>query len=168
MICKACGIDKPISAFYTDKTVKSGLMSKCKECTKKRVKEYARKNKEHISEYHKQYHLTYKEEQKKQNAQYKRKIQDLKTPCVKCGETRLYVIDFHHVNPSQKQFNINRKTSKTNFSIIENEASKCVSLCRNCHAEFHYFYGQNPEKPVEALHEYLNKEWSENVINGLL
>jgi hypothetical protein len=31
-------------------------------------------------------------------------------------------------------------------------------LCRNCHKEFHYFYGTKPKKPVESLSEYLGEE----------
>ena len=157
MVCKICGIDKPITEFYADNSVKSGIMSKCKECTKANVaKRYAEKKKE-ILDYHHLYYLRHKDKQREQDVDYHNRIQHLKTPCVKCGEDRLYVIDFHHINPSEKAFNINRKTCKSDFSVIENEVSKCVSMCRNCHAEFHYFYGVNPENPVEALNEYLNE-----------
>ena len=36
-----------------------------------------------------------------------------------------------------------------------NEIKKCVCLCSNCHDEFHYFYGDHPNDPVEALTKYL-------------
>ena len=86
---------------------------------------------------------------------YKEKVDSLKTPCCKCGDPRLYVIDFHHINPEEKSFNINRKRSKSDFSIIENEVKKCVCLCRNCHMEFHHFYGVKPKDPINALNNYL-------------
>lgn len=158
MVCSHCGIDKPLSEFYKDKSVKSGHMSKCKECTKKQVsKRYAEKR-ESILIYYRNYHIGYRDKQIEKYSDYKKKIQALKTPCAKCGENRLYVIDFHHIDPSKKAFNINRKTAIKDFSIIEKEAAKCISLCRNCHAEFHYFYGGNPEHPVEALEEYLGRK----------
>lgn len=157
-VCRCCKDVKPIDDFYKARGEKYGVSGKCKECTKKAVTEYAKKHTLEISAYHKEYHKHYREKQMRQDAEYKSKIQRLKTPCLKCGEDRLYVIDFHHIEPSKKSFNINRKTAKTNFSIIENEVKKCVCLCRNCHAEFHYLYGQNPKNPREALNEYLNKK----------
>lgn len=157
MICSCCGTDKPFSEFYKDKTLKSGHMSKCKDCIKKQVgKRYAEKR-ESILIYYRNYHIGYRDKQNKKYSDYRKKIQCLKTPCAKCGENRLYVIDFHHIDPAEKSFNINRKTSIKDFSIIEDEVAKCISLCRNCHAEFHYLYGTNPDNPVKALEEYLGK-----------
>lgn len=155
MICKECGIDKPIASFYKNKSIKSGIMSKCKDCTKKNVAKRYKENKDRIKAYSRVYYKEHKDERKKQDDDYKDKIQKLKTKCLKCGESRLYVIDFHHIDPREKDFNIPRKTHKRDFSIIEKEASKCVSLCRNCHAEFHYLYGVIPQNPVEALNNYL-------------
>lgn len=81
-------------------------------------------------------------------------VNSLKTPCKKCGEDRLWVIDFHHKDPSTKEFNIMQERTRKKEEIVL-EVEKCICLCRNCHAEFHYFYGTNPTKPIEALSEYL-------------
>ena len=77
--------------------------------------------------------------------------------CAKCGETRFYVIDFHHKDPSNKLFTISdgRKTHKSNVDVLT-EVKKCVCLCRNCHKEFHYFYGVKSEHPIEDLEEYFS------------
>lgn len=71
---------------------------------------------------------------------------DRKAECVKykggkcfvCGYNK-YIgsLDFHHLNPSQKEFNISNLRSYK-FSNIKNELDKCVLLCKNCHAEVHH------------------------------
>lgn len=68
-------------------------------------------------------------------------MNDSKTACVKCGESRPYVIDWHHLDPSTKTFALSRGTKERSTSAIIAEMNKCVCLCRNCHAEFHYLYG---------------------------
>ena len=163
MVCNKCGVDKPATEYYSDSKRKSGISTICKDCTKNAVKKRSEIRRDEIREYHKKYYPAYKDKKRKQDEEYIEKIRSLKTPCAKCGEERLYVIDFHHIDPSQKSFNIYRKTRKSNFSEIEKEASKCVCLCRNCHSEFHYLYGQRPKFPIDALFEYLGKEVNKNV-----
>ena len=156
MQCKKCGAEKPDSEFYR---YKNGSFCRiCKECYKKRVAKNKAENAEKYAAYSREYYAQHKSEAKSRDAEYRRMVDELKTPCVKCGEKRLYVIDFHHIDPAEKSFNINRKTAKRNFSIIEDEAKKCVCLCRNCHMEFHYLYGMKPPHPAEALQHYLHEK----------
>ena len=60
-----------------------------------------------------------------------------KTTCEKCGETRVYVLDFHHRVPSDKDYTIGRMM-KGKLEVIQSEIDKCVVLCANCHRAFHY------------------------------
>ena len=63
-----------------------------------------------------------------------------KMKCAKCGESRGYVLDFHHIDPTQKENTIARMTSnKSNLNDIQKEVDKCIVLCANCHREFHHF-----------------------------
>lgn len=84
-------------------------------------------------------------------------LDELKTDCAKCGESRRYLIDFHHVIPSRKSFEVSQTTGR-DFSEIEEEAKKCVCLCANCHREFHYIYGRKPWNPKQQLEEYLGRK----------
>lgn len=84
-------------------------------------------------------------------------VNSLKTPCEKCGESRFYVIDFHHVDNTTKEFGISRIIRGRGRKTIENEVKKCICLCRNCHTEFHYIYGVTPKDPQKDLDEYLEK-----------
>lgn len=156
MICKKCNIDKPLSDFYMDKN--GYIRKKCKKCVIEESCKNQQMHKDHRKQYCKEYHNKHKEERIKKDMEYREKVNALKTPCQKCGDTRLYVIDFHHIDPAEKSFNIHRKTAKTDFSLIENEVKKCVCLCRNCHMEFHYFYGMIPDNPRKALFEYLKED----------
>lgn len=92
----------------------------------------------------------------------------LKTPCIKCGEVRKYVIDFHHIDPLIKSFNINSCTKERSWSTLKEEIQKCICLCRNCHQEFHYLYGNLPTK--EDLLEYTGytEEYIERLNNMTL
>ncbi|MBR3246847.1 MAG: hypothetical protein IKG03_00430 [Clostridiales bacterium] len=81
-----------------------------------------------------------------------------KHPCEKCGESRLYLIQFHHIDPATKSFCIGAQATAKKEELLTAEVKKCVCLCSNCHDEFHYFYGNKPEKPVESLEEYLGRK----------
>jgi Zn finger protein HypA/HybF involved in hydrogenase expression len=70
--------------------------------------------------------------------------------CKKCSESRNYVLDFHHLDPLQKDFNLGDAV-KYSLKKIENELEKCIVLCRNCHSEFHYFEKENGMKIEEYL-----------------
>ena len=73
------------------------------------------------------------------------------------GVLLIPILDFHHIDPKQKKFTIASKTSGS-MDDIEKEIQKCVCLCRNCHAEFHHFYGMSPESPIEAINEFLSNK----------
>lgn len=152
--CNHCGRTLPITNFYKDNSTKGGYKNCCKECQRAFSKEYRRRHLEKV----KAYQAEYREKKRaRQEHERKSKYNALKTPCVKCGETRFYLIQFHHIDPSNKSFNITEGGSKNRN--IEDEVKKCVCLCSNCHDEFHYFYGKVPKKPKESLSEYLGVDF---------
>ena len=56
--------------------------------------------------------------------------------CIKCGYDRcIKALEFHHLDPSQKDFTI----SNDHFRLQEaiNESKKCILICSNCHKELH-------------------------------
>lgn len=56
--------------------------------------------------------------------------------CIKCGyNTCLKALEFHHIDPTQKDFTI----SNDHFKLLDaiEESKKCVLLCSNCHKELH-------------------------------
>lgn len=56
--------------------------------------------------------------------------------CVLCGYDRYFgALHFHHVDPSTKAFAISIDGVARSLDRARAEASKCVLLCGNCHAE---------------------------------
>lgn len=113
-------------------------------------RQYREANRERLNANNRKY-------QEKLRFERKEQLYELKTPCAKCGEKRAYVLDFHHINPDDKRFNISTRATHYSVDAVIEEVKKCVCLCRNCHIEFHYLYGNKPKLPVESLTEYLGR-----------
>lgn len=59
--------------------------------------------------------------------------------CEKCGYNEcLGALQFHHKDPSTKEFNISRLKSVNVCGETKEELDKCILLCANCHAEEHW------------------------------
>lgn len=58
--------------------------------------------------------------------------------CSVCGEDRYWCLDFHHTNPSEKEYNISSLVRDGSRQKIEEELKKCIVLCANCHRDIHY------------------------------
>lgn len=124
--CTKCGKILPITQFNWRNKAKGTRRSECKYCH---------------SEYMKQKY------QEKKNI-----VQEIKSSCscAKCGQTRGYVLDFHHIDPNEKNDNIARLTSNNSkLDKVYDEMKKCIVLCANCHREFHYLQQRNEELTIE-------------------
>ena len=89
------------------------------------------------------YHFSSKERKKKKNSQrqIRRKINkriliDIKGgKCCVCGYNKcIEALQFHHVNPEEKDFEISSNHTE-NIEEMKEEIKKCVLVCGNCHAE---------------------------------
>ena len=49
-------------------------------------------------------------------------------------------LDFHHLDPKEKDRRITRKHAVSQSILITAELQKCILLCKNCHAEVHHRY----------------------------
>jgi hypothetical protein len=67
-------------------------------------------------------------------------IEDSGGCCTRCGYDRNYAaLTWHHIDRTTKRFELDmRSLSNRRISEISEEASKCVLLCANCHAEQHF------------------------------
>lgn len=127
-ICSKCHQEKPLDAYHKNGFDNHGnqkYRGYCKECANKLERERYKK--------------------KKQFAE------SLKEKCEKCGETRAYVLDFHHKDKADKDFTIGQ-FKKGSLEVIKSEIDKCVVLCANCHREFHFL---EREQHI-TLEEYLS------------
>jgi hypothetical protein len=56
--------------------------------------------------------------------------------CVLCGYSRhLGALQFHHLEPSRKEFRIASVGTALSLARAREEVAKCILLCANCHAE---------------------------------
>lgn len=146
--CFRCGQLKPLADFYVHKQMKEGVLGKCKECTRRDVKEHRKKNVERIREYDRwrgrtekrksrvrEYHKTkYRERARAVKAAWakrnpeKRKAQQKVANALKSGRLKKTPcetcgkekVEAHHPDYT-KPFHI-------------------IWLCRSCHAELHRQY----------------------------
>lgn len=67
-------------------------------------------------------------------------LQEIKenSPCSACG---VYYpsccMEHHHLDPSTKEHQVSKMISANSWSKIEQEISKCILVCSNCHRKIH-------------------------------
>jgi hypothetical protein len=72
--------------------------------------------------------------------------------CELCGyERHPKCLDFHHIDPSKKLFEISKSYMRP-MPVIEEEASKCILVCKNCHALIHAGIIQIPIDQTACSH----------------
>lgn len=58
--------------------------------------------------------------------------------CVVCGYNRcIAALEFHHLNPEEKDFSIASTGTTKSWNRIKEELDKCICVCANCHREIH-------------------------------
>ena len=112
-ICTKCALNKPITDYYfKDKTTNS-LHSECKLCFNSRVTKQFRNLKAQCIEYK-------------------------GSKCQICSYERYQgALEFHHLDPNEKDFAISEANSRVFNNTIKEELDKCILLCSNCHREVH-------------------------------
>ena len=59
--------------------------------------------------------------------------------CIKCGYSKcIAALEFHHRDPSKKDFQIGSKGVYRRLESLKPELDKCDLLCANCHRIFHW------------------------------
>jgi len=66
--------------------------------------------------------------------------------CAICGYKKcIKALEFHHRNPTVKDFGISEKGYTRSWDRVRQELDKCVMLCANCHREVHEGITRLPE-----------------------
>jgi hypothetical protein len=63
-------------------------------------------------------------------------VEEARVVCAGCGYSRcMAALEFHHLVPGEKSFSLSHRGVARSIEKARAEASKCVLLCANCHAE---------------------------------
>lgn len=74
--------------------------------------------------------------------------------CVKCGESNLFKLTFHHRDPGEKEFSYSDYKGGR-WSKLKEELDKCDVLCQNCHC-FEHSDSKFFEEYKDLIYERLN------------
>ncbi len=133
-ICKKCGISKNLDKFYKQKS-KDGRHSYCKICAVENAKKHYKTNKKVALSRMKTYNNKFKNQTKMAVNKIKKEL-----GCCFCDEFEPCCLDFHHLNPKEKEFTVSRLLSTKNIKTIVQEINKCICVCSNCHRKIHAGY----------------------------
>jgi len=128
--CIKCNNEKEVDEFPFRNRIKDIRHNVCKECWKEIRKISYEKDKSITKNRNKRNKIRNKEWYR----EYKSKLK-----CNRCPETHIACLEFHHSDPTKKEFNVSIQIRGT-YSIekIKKEIEKCEVLCANCHRKLHY------------------------------
>lgn len=128
--CSTCNLDKPTSEFNKKSSTKDGLERYCKECHRARNRRHYEANKQAYVDTA----VKWQNEKRLWWIEYKQTLS-----CSNCDESRYWCLDFHHTDPRAKENEVSSmvKNNASKERILE-EVSKCIVVCRNCHADIHH------------------------------
>lgn len=130
-LCPKCELTLDVALFAKNKAKPDGLGSWCKQCSNVLIRKW-------------QSDAGNKARHKA--ALYKRRVNNkarlmehFNNQCCDCGQSYPpYVYDFHHLDPSKKDYSFGA-ISTNSWAVIEKEIlGKCVMLCSNCHRIRHH------------------------------
>ena len=143
-ICTKCKQEKEYKNYYKDKRNKDGLTSWCKQCIIKSSSIWHKNNPDKAYKSSYNYRINNKDKSTIATLSCKRTRLDmykdiLGSVCMHCGTKDKRVLQFHHINPINKDGNIRAMSPE----LALKELKKCMLLCANCHMLAHQ-KGGNP------------------------
>lgn len=128
-ICGKCQHDLPEDSFNKNKTKKNGLNNYCKSCMKVLRDAHYYSNK--------QAYIKRAAEATKETRKEFRELKASLGGCQACDETAVCCLDFHHLDPAEKDGTVRAMLLKGSPKKLMEEIGKCALLCANCHRKYH-------------------------------
>lgn len=130
-VCSKCKRELSLDCFRWKNKSKGIRHSQCRDCQRESDKQlYLNNESRRITV------RSIADNQRQRNLDI---IEDVKKcGCCKCGDTRPFVLDFHHVDPSTKSYTIAHLSGAASVETLLSELNKCIIFCANCHREYHY------------------------------
>jgi hypothetical protein len=153
-VCHEYGIAESILSRWLREYRERGEAAFLPQQSEKKTQEYLERKRAWDRSYYQKHKV------KRQVAAYERKyrlyeyLQRIKAQarCKYCGENHPAVLQFHHRDPQEKEFNVSAFIyhQKGGLKRLEAEIAKCDILCANCHLKHHY---ENDERRLRVLVE---------------
>ena len=142
--CCRCGNPKDEDDFHFKDRAKGTRQPYCKECKTAFNKAWYALHKD-----------THKKTVRQNNKKYQRELREIidkakDKPCADCGRRfPPVVMDFDHVDPATKLFNIAAcRARSVSLAALLAEMSKCEVVCANCHRI--RTHGISPHGPTDS------------------
>ena len=127
-ICHKCEESKELDQFPINQTRVDGRSETCLVCKREYNRLHYKQNKQY-----------YVDKAAQARVRLRELVRAKKLACIRCGESHVATLEFHHTDPEQKDFTIS-KAVQGNWSTsrILAEIEKCEVLCSNCHRKLHW------------------------------
>lgn len=127
-ICTRCKEEKNLSEFAWKNKAQTKYQGQCHPCRRFTARESYQRNSQHVID------------AAVERSKVKRKwFQEYKSTlrCAMCPEDTAVCLDFHHVDPTQKDIELSSLITLGSRKRFKEELKKCVVLCSNCHRKYH-------------------------------
>lgn len=127
--CAHCREWKTIEEFAFSNRLLGTRQKHCRECMSKF-------NKESYNRRTEKYRQNIYDNRNRRKEEVKNFVWDYlaANPCMEGGESDPRLLEFHHIDPSQKEYNVSELVNgRYSIERIQKEISKCQVLCANCH-----------------------------------
>lgn len=132
-ICSKCRNHLPLESFRLAHKPTGRRAAYCYECQRAVSRQHYADNTAH----HKSKVIKNNKRNYAKNIEiYKEYKQTLK--CNRCPEDHIAVLDFHHTDPKDKDYQVSAMLGTWKWASVLKEIEKCEVLCSNCHRKLHY------------------------------
>jgi hypothetical protein len=126
--CSKCSVEKQLTEFAFINKAAQKLHYQCNICRSDTAKKSYQK--------HKKYVISKSIERGNIKRDWFKEFKQQFQCCV-CGESDTSCLDFHHLDPTKKDFEISDGYQRFGKKILVEELNKCACLCANCHRKYH-------------------------------
>ena len=141
-VCREYGLHESLLSRWRREYRERGEAAFLPQQFGEKTREYLEKKRAWDRSYYRRHKI------KRQDANYERRarlyeyLQQIKTNarCAYCGENHPAALQFHHRDPSQKEFNVGEFVTRQLGGIekLKKEIEKCDVICANRHLKYHY------------------------------
>ena len=136
--CTKCHEPKETDCFHKQRKAKDGLNYWCKECMLGYHRKYKRGKTTVDAETYQRILVSSRRANKRARQRSGLLLDKFKANgCLLCKEKEKCCLCAHHLDPSEKEFNIGTAGRVLAFERFVKELAKCVCLCHNCHTKVH-------------------------------